>query len=570
MIKTIRIKNFILIDNIEINLSPKLNIITGETGSGKSMLIEALLILFGSRASSEYVRKGASKAIIEAELTAINKKVISFLQSNEFDIYDNLIIRKEISIKGSNRSFINDTPVNLSQLKDLGDLLIDFHGQHEHQSLLNSMNHLSVLDNASDYNQSLLEYKYPFNKLKDINSELNTLIKMESDLNHKLSYRHFVYDEIIKVNPIEKEDEKIEKELSLLENSEQILSYANDIYEALYGSDNSIFNDFSDIINKIEKLSQFNLEVNEQLNEIISAKIITKEVASTIKAIAENSEFSNEKIEELRLRFSQLKGLRRKYGTISEILKLKLEIEEENQFIENNAAKINELQMSLQELQIKVGQLSVILSQLREKSASNIASKIIESLNNMGIKYVDFQTKFFRKKLDKNDNKKLSCVINDEFYECNENGIDNIEFYITTNKGQEIAPLSIVASGGEISRIMLALKKITSDNDIIDTMVFDEIDTGISGRIAQMVGSIMNQIASKKQIIAITHLPQIAAFGDKNFAIRKSEDDSIEVSRAFELDNDEKLNEIAKMISGENITENSIKSALELINFAKD
>ncbi len=570
MIKTIRIKNFILIDNIEINLSPKLNIITGETGSGKSMLIEALLILFGSRASSEYVRKGASKAIIEAELTAINKKVISFLQSNEFDIYDNLIIRKEISIKGSNRSFINDTPVNLSQLKDLGDLLIDFHGQHEHQSLLNSMNHLSVLDNVSDYNQSLLEYKYQFNKLKDINSELNTLIKMESDLNHKLSYRHFVYDEIIKVNPIEKEDEKIEKELSLLENSEQILSYANDIYEALYGSDNSIFNDFSDIINKIEKLSQFNLEVNEQLNEIISAKIITKEVASTIKAIAENSEFSNEKIEELRLRFSQLKGLRRKYGTISEILKLKLEIEEENQFIENNAAKINELQMSLQELQIKVGQLSVILSQLREKSASNIASKIIESLNNMGIKYVDFQTKFFRKKLDKNDNKKLSCVINDEFYECNENGVDNIEFYITTNKGQEIAPLSIVASGGEISRIMLALKKITSDNDIIDTMVFDEIDTGISGRIAQMVGSIMNQIASKKQIIAITHLPQIAAFGDKNFAIRKSEDDSIEVSRAFELDNDEKLNEIAKMISGENITENSIKSALELINFAKD
>lgn len=569
MIKSIRIKNFILIDEIQIELSPNLNIITGETGSGKSMLLDALLVLFGDRASADFVRKGESKSIIEAEIIDFNDSISKYLQDNELESNGELILRREISAKGTSRNFINDTPVNLSQLKEIGELLIDFHGQHEHQSLLNSMNHIQVLDSISDYKDKLKAYEDKHEEIKAVFNELNLTLKKEKELNQQLSYRNFIYEEIMKVNPIENEDLEIENELSILENSEQILSYANEIYESLYGDDDSIFNRLSDILTKLEKINQFHLNIDEQISEINSTKIISKEVSSSLKSITDRIEFSPERIEELRSRYSILKSLKKKHGTLDEILKLKKEIQDENSFVESFADKIEELNNNYKKLQFELGEIANHLSKLRKESSDKIAVEISNLLNSMGINYVDFQTRYFNKAIELVDNNKITCMVNGKYYLCNDLGIDQIEFYISTNKGQDVAPLAEVASGGEISRIMLALKKITSDNDIIDTMVFDEIDTGISGRIAQMVGSMMKQISLKKQIIAITHLAQIAAFGDKNFVIKKSEENSTEVSRALELNNESKLNEIAKMISGESITQSTLNSALELINYSK-
>lgn len=570
MIKSLKIKNFILIDEIEIHLSPYLNIIIGETGSGKSMLLDALLILFGGRASVEFVRKGENKALIEAEIIHFNNSVSKFLSDNDLDSEEDLLlIRKEISAKGNTRNFINDTPVNLSQLKELGDILIDFHGQHEHQSLLNALNHINVLDNSSNYKELMTIYAQEYDKLKQTLNELNLILKRESDLSQRIKQRQFIYEEIVSIDPVQNEDVNLENELKLLENSELLIHSSNEIYNDLYANDNSIFSKLSEIISKINKITSFNPNIQDQVEELNSSRIITKEVANTIKTISEKIEFSSDKIEDFRLRYSKIKSLIKKYGSLDEILRLRLEIETENANIEGFDLKIQELKAELSKQQKLVGNLAFDLSRKRKTAANELSLQISELLKDMGIKYVEFETKFEVTKIQQDKASKVYCEINDEFYECSSTGIDKVEFYISTNKGQSIAPLAVVASGGEISRIMLALKKVISNSDIIDTMVFDEIDTGISGRIAQIVGSMMKQISMQKQIIAITHLPQIAALGDKNFVVKKQEESGIEISKTFELNKEEKIEEIARMLSGESISENTLQSALELINFSK-
>lgn len=565
MIKSIKIRNFILIENIEIEFSSKLNIITGETGSGKSMLIDAMIILFGGRAYADFVRKGENKAFIEAELIDYNLEINQILGRNDIDIFDNLLIlRREISNKGQSRCFINDTPVNLNILKEIGNLLIDFHGQYEHQFLLNPTNHIMILDNISNYKDDIFKYQNSFNQLKKIYYEIENLIKLEKEYRQKSDYNNFVLDEINKIAPLPNEDQTIENELIILENSEQILAISNEVYEMLYNNDISIFVQLSTIISKLEKLQQFNLNIKAQSNELDSARIITKEIAIYFNDLLNKYDFDPQKIENLRLRHIQLKTLKKKYGSLKEIIELKQKLENENQNVLNYSGKINQLKNDYIKIQKKTSELALILSEKRKKETKKLSKLLEQNLNKMGINYVDFEVVFGT---EKSQNDTLSLIIDNIAYLPNEKGIDLIEFFISTNKGQEKAPLSEVASGGEISRIMLSLKEIISKSDIIDTMVFDEIDVGISGRIAQMVGSVMKGISKNKQIIAITHLAQIAAFGDLNISLRKDEINHQEITKAQIIEDKDKLIEIAKMISGAKVTENSLATASELINF---
>lgn len=565
MIKSIKIRNFILIENIEIEFSSKLNIITGETGSGKSMLIDAMIILFGGRAYADFVRKGENKAFIEAELIDYNLEINQILGRNDIDIFDNLLIlRREISNKGQSRCFINDTPVNLNILKEIGNLLIDFHGQYEHQFLLNPTNHIMILDNISNYKDDIFKYQNSFNQLKKIYYEIENLIKLEKEYRQKSDYNKFVLDEINKIAPLPNEDQTIENELIILENSEQILAISNEVYEMLYNNDISIFVQLSTIISKLEKLQQFNLNIKAQSNELDSARIITKEIAIYFNDLLNKYDFDPQKIENLRLRHIQLKTLKKKYGSLKEIIELKQKLENENQNVLNYSGKINQLKNDYIKIQKKTSELALILSEKRKKETKKLSKLLEQNLNKMGINYVDFEVVFGT---EKSQNDTLSLIIDNIAYLPNEKGIDLIEFFISTNKGQEKAPLSEVASGGEISRIMLSLKEIISKSDIIDTMVFDEIDVGISGRIAQMVGSVMKGISKNKQIIAITHLAQIAAFGDLNISLRKDEINHQEITKAQIIEDKDKLIEIAKMISGAKVTENSLATASELINF---
>lgn len=567
MIKKLKIQNFVLIKNLEIEFSPNFNIIIGETGSGKSLIIDALMIVFGDRASNEIIRSGELKTTIEVEIINYNPFINKILEFNNIDIHDNyLILRREINSKGLNRNFVNDIPVNLSILKEIGNYLIDFHGQHEHQSLLNSENHISILDKYGNLDNDINNFNELLDKLKSKYYEIIELTNKEKENKELLEYQRIFLQDVNNINPIIDEDIIIEKELSILENTEIINQIGNDIYDLLYNNDNSIFSQLSKVESQFNKLKNFNINIDEQLNEITSSKISSKEIAQYIADLVEKFNFDFEKIDYLRNRQLQIKGLIKKYGNLNDIIRKKNKIEDQINLVENFTETIHNLKSEYYKLQLECGKLAEKITLARKEIAEKLSKKIVESLNLMGISYVDFKVNFDKIVEDKNN---LSVCINDKFYKIINNGVDLVEFIISTNKGMDAKPLKEVASGGEISRIMLSLKELISEKDIIDTMVFDEIDTGISGRIAQMVGRVMQKISLSKQIIAITHLPQIASYGDKIFNVEKKELTDTNMTIIKELSLNEKVIEIAKMIGGEIISDSALKSATELINQSK-
>lgn len=567
MIKKLKIQNFVLIKNIEIEFSPNFNIIIGETGSGKSLIIDALMIVFGDRASNEIIRSGELKTTIEVEIINYNPFINKILEFNNIDIHDNyLILRREINSKGLNRNFVNDIPVNLSILKEIGNYLIDFHGQHEHQSLLNSENHISILDKYGNLDNDINNFNELLDKLKSKYYEIIELTNKEKENKELLEYQRIFLQDVNIINPISDEDILIENELSILENTEIINQIGNDLYDMLYNNDSSIFSQLSKVEFLLNKLKNFNINIEEQLNEINYSKISAKEIALYITELIEKYNLDYEKIDYLRNRQIQIKGLIKKYGNLNDIIRKKNKIEEQINLVENFAEIIHNLKSEYYNLQIECGKLAEKITLARKEIAKKLSKKIVESLNLMGISYVDFKVNFDKIVEDKNN---LSVCINDKFYKIINNGVDLVEFIISTNKGMDAKPLKEVASGGEISRIMLSLKELISEKDIIDTMVFDEIDTGISGRIAQMVGRVMQKISLSKQIIAITHLPQIASYADKIFNVEKKELTDTNMTIIKELSLNEKVIEIAKMIGGEIISDSALKSATELINQSK-
>jgi len=567
MIKKLKIQNFVLIKNIEIEFSPNFNIIIGETGSGKSLIIDALMIVFGDRASNEIIRSGELKTTIEVEIINYNPFINKILEFNNIDIHDNyLILRREINSKGLNRNFVNDIPVNLSILKEIGNYLIDFHGQHEHQSLLNSENHISILDKYGNLDNDINNFNELLDKLKSKYYEIIELTNKEKENKELLEYQRIFLQDVNIINPISDEDFLIENELSILENTEIINQIGNDLYDMLYNNDSSIFSQLSKVEFLLNKLKNFNINIEEQLNEINYSKISAKEIALYITELIEKYNLDYEKIDYLRNRQIQIKGLIKKYGNLNDIIRKKNKIEEQINLVENFAEIIHNLKSEYYNLQIECGKLAEKITLARKEIAKKLSKKIVESLNLMGISYVDFKVNFDKIVEDKNN---LSVCINDKFYKIINNGVDLVEFIISTNKGMDAKPLKEVASGGEISRIMLSLKELISEKDIIDTMVFDEIDTGISGRIAQMVGRVMQKISLSKQIIAITHLPQIASYADKIFNVEKKELTDTNMTIIKELSLNEKVIEIAKMIGGEIISDSALKSATELINQSK-
>ena len=566
MIESIKIQNFILIDNLELSFSPGLNIITGETGSGKSMLISALILLFGERAGSDYVRFGENKALIEAILKSDNYEIINLLKENEIELFDSeIIIRREISSKGNTRNFINDTPVSLNILKKLGELFIDFHGQHDHQALLNPENHIRIFDRTANYISLLNEYSETYSLLKEKVSEYHSLKSKEKSLLQKIDYQRFTLDEINKTNPLENEDIILEKELNIAQNAEKIFVLTNEIFEKLYNDDSSAFTLLSSSMKNLNDLSEFDISFKEFQTELEASKISMKEIASAAKSYSDAIEFNPQKIEEIRSRLYQLKLLQKKYGSLNDILELKGKIQLELSVIDNFDYEIENLKIEIKSLQNKCGDFAQKLSVERKNFALVVERNVIDNLENMGIANAGFKVQIKNNIINTKNEIDALGNIDGKFFSLNQYGIDELEFLISTNKGEVLKSLSEVASGGEISRVMLSLKSLVAKSDTIDTMVFDEIDNGISGRIAQKVGLVMDDISKYRQIIAITHLPQIAALGDINVSIEKKEINERAISYARILNDEEKLYEIAKMLSGDEITEAGLQSAVELI-----
>lgn len=563
MIKTLEIKDYALIDRINVEFGKGLNVITGETGAGKSILIDAMGLLLGERASTEVVRKDASKSVVEGIFDVEeNKKVKKLLNENDIDHNPELILRREISAKGTNRCFVNDTPVPLSLIKDLGNLLVDLHGQHEHQSLLRTETHIDFLDEFGDYTDLLNKYRLCFDELINTKNELESLKEHESTLKEKREIYSFQIKEIDSISPEDEEDEKLGDELMILENSEKLAGLTSEIYSLLYEDEKSIHELIVKVKNDLIQLAEIDKSFNESANEAETVLALVNDISSFIRSYKSNVEFKPEHIDDIRERLGTITLLKKKYGgSIKSILEHRKIIGEKFYLADNISEKINDLQNRLFEQRKNAGTMAFSISKKRKETSEKVKQGVEEYLKELGISQPNFQTKIINKVGEESN----YLTFKNKSFSCSARGVDKVEFFISTNSGENPKPLAKVASGGEISRIMLSLKSTLAKSDKLPLLIFDEIDAGVSGRIAQKVGNLLKELAAFHQIITITHLPQIAGLADHHYVVNKFTKNGRTVSSIAKLADEEKIKEVAKLMSGEKLTKASIKGAQELM-----
>jgi len=565
MLKSLEVKDYALIEHIQAKFGKGLNIITGETGTGKSILIDALGLLLGERASTEVVRKGAAKSVVEGIFDVKgNKKAEAVLLENEIEFYPELIMRREISLKGSNRCFLNDTPVQLSVIKETGNLLVDLHGQHEHQSLLRTETHIDYLDEFGKYDDLLQKYSIIYNELGTVKHELESLKKQEATLKERKDIVEFQIKEIDAVSPEEDEDDKLNEQLKILENSETLAELTSGIYQSLYESENSVHDIIVKIRNDLIKLTGIDKTFEESTKEIETVLTLINDISSSVNSYASKIELDSEHIETVRERLSAINILKKKYGgSINSILEQRKKLGEEIDLADNFSGKISELKTKLNELRKGAGTIALEISEKRNETAKKIKKNIEDSLKQLGIQYPEFKT-VISNDISTNEN---FVITNNKHYQYSDKGIDKVEFFISTNKGEDPKPLAKVASGGEISRIMLSLKSTLVKTDKLPLLIFDEIDVGVSGRIAKKVGQSLKELSRYHQVIAITHLPQIAGMADQHYLIEKITKGTRVISSIKKLKDSDRVTEVAKLLSGEKVTESSLESARQLIEF---
>jgi len=564
MLKSFEVKDYALIEHILVEFGSGLNIITGETGAGKSILIDAMSLLLGERASTEVVRKGAQKSFVEGIFNVKgNKKVKSILEENEVDFSDELIIRREISLKGSNRCFINDTPVNLNLVKGIGNLLVDLHGQHEHQSLLRTETHIDYLDEFGDYSDFLQKYKKVYSELLQKENELKKLRDKESSIKEKKDFYSFQIKEIDNISPQENEDENLIEELKILESSEKLAELTSEVYQLLYESENAVQSNLARVKSLIQKLNDIDKSFSDTLNESESALAQIEDISIFVRGYNSKIILDQEEVEAKRERLAPINLLKKKYGgSVKAIIEYRKKIGNEFELAENFAGKIVELNKNILELRTGAGKLAKELSKKREQAAKLVKKGIEETLKELGIQEPLFKTGIVTSPSEKD----YGVFIDAKYFKASSNGIDEVEFFISTNPGEDLKPLAKVASGGEVSRIMLSLKSTLAKNDKLPLLIFDEIDVGISGRIAQKVGRALKNLSAYHQVISITHLAQIASLADHHFSIVKTAQNERVISSIKKLPKSERITEIARLLSGEKVTEASLKTARELIS----
>jgi DNA repair protein RecN (Recombination protein N) len=564
MIQSLFIKDFALIDELEVSFEEGLNILTGQTGAGKSIIIGALNMILGERADTEVIRQGAAKAIAEAIIrTNGNEEIDRLLEENAVEKRPELILRREIRSSGS-RGFINDTPVTISVLKQVGDYLVDLHGQHDHQMLLKEENHRSVIDGFAEVKPALKAYQDSYEEMVELRKKLRKLQKRERDLQEKVELYRFQVKELEDAGLDPDEEEELEAEMNLLDNAEELDQKAGAIVELGKGDEINVMDLLNQIKLHLDDIARIEPEFESYREEISSARISIQETVQFAERYRNKIEFSPNRLEKLRSRQNELNRLRKKYQrSIPELINYLHEIKSELNLAENFDLEIEKLEKTLSGKVEELAEKAKNLHDVRLKIGKNLAEQIEKELNNLAIQHADFEV---RVDWIISSEEQGWITVNGEPVECNEHGCDNIRLYISTNKGEEPKPLAKIASGGEISRVMLALKSIIAREQSLPVMIFDEIDNGISGEISEKVGRKMRRLSEKCQIIAITHQPQIASQAHKHYKVKKVEEDHRTVSQIIPLNENEHVTEVASLMSGEDITDAALKSAQELIN----
>jgi DNA repair protein RecN (Recombination protein N) len=569
MLRSLSIRNYALIDEVTAEFSSGLVILTGETGAGKSIIIDALSLILGDRASSEVVRRGTDKAIVEAVFDVTgNGKVKALLQENEMEVADDLIARREISAKGQSRCFLNDSPVTLGLLKQTGQLLVDLHGQHEHQSLLRIETHIGMLDEFGGLARMVAEFQSALKTLREGLARLRDLRERESHLREKQEFYLFQAKEIDAVNPQLDEEERLATDLRILENAETLFGATTEVYQSLYEGDRSVHDLLVVARNQLHTLAAIDPRFADAARECSSAEAIVSELAKFVQSYNAGVEFSPERLEEIRDRLGRMSLLKRKYGgSLQAVIEHRRKIAEELSLAENFEEVTAGIQGEVAAARKQCALIAERLSVKRNEVARKIDKAIVEELARLGIPHARFSTRITQQEYPQTaalENEE--CVqLGRKAVRLNACGYDDVEFFISTNLGEDEMPLVKVASGGEVSRIMLALKSILAKSDRLPVLIFDEIDVGVSGRIAQAVGSSLKTLSGFHQVIAITHLPQIAGFADTHFAVVKEETQGRARTSLHKLTLDEQVREVAKLMSGAEVTEAGLAGARELM-----
>jgi DNA repair protein RecN (Recombination protein N) len=568
MLKSLTIRNYALIDELAIEFSGGLVIITGETGAGKSIIIDALGLIIGERASAEVVRGGTEKAIVEGIFdTTGNKKVKALLKENELDESDELIIRREVSARGQSRCFVNDTPATITLQKQIGELLVDLHGQHEHQSLLRVDTHIDMLDDFGGLEGMVEEFRPAFDRLSTLAAELHALREREQQLREKREFHQFQMQEIDAIAPQAGEEERLETELSILENSEKLSAATAALYGTLYEGEQSVHDLLVIVRNQLRDLVTIDRQFESASAESESAVAIVGELAKFIQRYSAGVEYNPERLEELRQRLGRLALLKKKYGgSVESVLAHRERIGREVALAENFDAVLDRLQKELEACRTECGVLAQRLSAKRLETAKKLDRAVVGELAKLGIQHAAFVSRITQE--ERSGENGQYAKAGKKSFRLHTKGYDRVEFHVSTNRGEDVRPLAKVASGGEISRIMLALKSILAKSDRLPVLIFDEIDVGVSGRVAQAVGISLKSLSGFHQVIAITHLPQIAGLADVHFSVVKSEDGKRATTAVRKLSLEERVKEVATLMSGAEVTEAGLKSAKELMGVA--
>ena len=550
MLKTLRVNNFAIIDQLEIDFQPGMTTITGETGAGKSILLGALKLVLGERADLKSLKNSDEKCIIEAVFDIKNLDLQDFFKAYDLDYEDESILRRELLPSGKSRAFINDTPVKITDLHLLSEQLIDIHSQFNTPKIFEHDFQLSMLDIYGENKDLLKKYKSLFQEYVGVKKKIKEAQYSLENQSQDLDYKLHLWEELSNANLREGELENLELEIKALSNVEEILSTLSEAYQFLDHPEMGIVSQLNEASNKINKITSYSPEIEELYQRIISSKIELDDIAQELQHRIDSTELNPEKLLELNERFDLLHRLLRKHNvnTIQDLIQVRDQLETQTSGFDHLSDLIIQLTKQLNQLSEQLEKLAVKIRKNRIATIDTIKDNILSTLAQLGM-----------------ENSQL--IINlEEVADFTPNGKDQVHFLFSANKGMEPRIFEKSVSGGERSRLMLAIKKLLATHTHLPTLILDEIDTGISGKVANETGKVMQSMADNMQLLVITHLPQVASKGNHQIKVYKEVVNDTTNTNVIQLTSDERLKEIAQMISGSDISEAAIDQAKELMN----
>ncbi|MFD1162461.1 DNA repair protein RecN [Hwangdonia seohaensis] len=550
MLTSLSIKNYALIDSLQVNFNNGLSIITGETGAGKSILLGGLSLILGKRADLSTLKDASKKCIIEAVFEVSNYNLKSLFEAEDFDYEAQTIIRREILPSGKSRAFVNDSPVNLNSLQLLGERLIDIHSQHQTQQLTSNDFQFQIIDALANNDELLQSYTSELKAYKKLQKELQALLTFQAEAIKEHDYNTFLLNELIEANIIEGEQQTLEEEYETLNNIEGIKEKLSASYQLLSDEQIGVLTTLTTIKNNLKNIAGFSSKYEDLFNRVNSSLIDLDDVFSEIDVLQDGLEADPNRLEEVNSKLKTLHNLMQKHvaSDVLELIKIKNELEDKVVVTENLDATIAKKQS---EIQAKTNQLKTIskkISNKRSEVISQLKQQLEAILASLGMPNAQF---------------KIEVLSSEQFFA---NGQDELSFLFSANKGGSFNTLKKAASGGELSRIMLAIKSVLSNYIQLPTIMFDEIDTGVSGEISNKMGDIMLQMSKTMQVFSITHLPQIAAKGHSHYKVFKEDVDNVTQTNLVKLNHDERIVEIAQMLGGVEMSSSAIAHAKELLN----